>query len=158
MNAKELQRMIDEGDLSGLLAEVRRIAEEAPKPKVQAPNDVAEILMGRFAGLEQEHLDVVLLDTKNGMTGIVNVYKGSLNSSLIRIGEVFKEAVRTNAASIIVAHNHPSGDPSPSPEDIAVTRAIVQAGKLLDIEVLDHIVVGEARYVSLKAKGLGFDQ
>jgi DNA repair protein RadC len=79
-----------------------------------------------------------------------------LNSSQVRVGELFKSAVRRNAASIIVAHNHPSGDPTPSPDDIAVTRAIVEAGKLLDIDVLDHLVIGSGKYVSLKERGLGF--
>ena len=98
----------------------------------------------------------MLLDTRNRMVKLVEVYRGSLNSSLIRVSEVFKEAVRANAAAIIVVHNHPSGDPTPSPEDISVTHAIVQAGKLLDIEVLDHIVVGKNKFISLKSRGLGF--
>ena len=84
------------------------------------------------------------------------VYHGSLNTSLIRVAEVFSEAVKVNAAGIIVVHNHPSGDPSPSPEDVAVTRALVEAGKLLDIDVLDHLVIGQHRFVSLKERGLGF--
>ena len=79
-----------------------------------------------------------------------------LNTSLIRIGEVFREAVKANAAGLIVVHNHPSGDPAPSPEDVAVTRALVEAGKLLDVEVLDHLVIGRQRFVSLKERGLGF--
>ena len=87
---------------------------------------------------------------------MAEVYQGSLNSSWIRIAEVFRDAVRINAAAVIIAHNHPSGDPTPSPEDVAVTKAIVEAGKLLDIEVLDHLVIGQGRYVSMKAKGLGF--
>jgi DNA repair protein RadC len=77
--------------------------------------------------------------------------------SWIRVGEVFRDAVRWNSASVIVLHNHPSGDPTPSPEDVAVTRAMVQAGRLLDIEVLDHLVIGRQEFVSLKSKGLGFD-
>ena len=87
---------------------------------------------------------------------IADVYRGSLNSSLVRVAEVFKEAVRVNAASIIVAHNHPSGDPTPSTEDIRVTEQIVAAGKLLEVEVLDHLVIGERDWVSLRAKRLGF--
>jgi DNA repair protein RadC len=83
------------------------------------------------------------------------VYHGSLNTSLIRVGEVFREALKANAAAIIVAHNHPSGDPAPSPEDVAVTRALVEAGKLLDCAVLDHLVVGQ-RWTSMKERGLGF--
>jgi DNA repair protein RadC len=76
---------------------------------------------------------------------------------LIRVGELFREAIRGNCASLIVIHNHPSGDPTPSPEDVAVTRQIVEAGKLLDVEVLDHLIVGRQRFVSLKERGLGFD-
>jgi DNA repair protein RadC len=87
----------------------------------------------------------------------VDVYVGSLNTSLVRIGEIFRDAIQRGAASMIVVHNHPSGDPTPSPEDVAVTRALVQAGRLLDVEVLDHVVVGRAGFTSLKAKGLGFD-
>jgi DNA repair protein RadC len=87
---------------------------------------------------------------------IVEVYKGSVNSSQVRVGELFKDAIRTNSSAIIVVHNHPSGDPTPSPDDVAVTRAIVQAGKLLDIDVLDHMVIGQGKWVSLKERGLGF--
>jgi DNA repair protein RadC len=107
--------------------------------------------------LEQEHLRVVLLNTKNHVVGSPTVYKGSLNSSQIRVGEVFRDAVRENCASIIIVHNHPSGDPTPSPEDVRVTRDLVSAGKLLDIDVLDHLVIGRGRYVSLRQKKLGFD-
>jgi DNA repair protein RadC len=82
---------------------------------------------------------------------------GSLNTSVIRIGELFRAAIKENAAAFIVAHNHPSGDPSPSPEDVNVTRQIRQAGQLLDIDLLDHIIIGHQRYVSLKERGLGFD-
>ena len=84
------------------------------------------------------------------------MYKGSLNSSQVRVGELFKEAIRRNAAAVILIHNHPSGDPEPSPDDVVVTRTIVEAGKLMDIKVLDHIVIGAGRYVSLKERGLGF--
>lgn len=99
-----------------------------------------------------------LLNTKNH---VINnwrhsLYKGSLNSSVVRVAEVFREAIRCNAAAIIVAHNHPSGDPTPSPEDIRVTRDIRQAGTLLDIELLDHVIIGAQRYVSMKERGLGF--
>ena len=125
-------------------------------PVIQSPEDAASLILYDMGALEQEHLNVMLLDTRNRMVKLVEVYRGSLNSSLIRVSEVFKEAVRANAAAIIVVHNHPSGDPTPSPEDISVTHAIVQAGKLLDIEVLDHIVVGKNKFISLKSRGLGF--
>ncbi len=122
------------------------------------PEEVAEYVYPEMAGLDQEQLWVMLLDTRNKLQKVVKLYTGSLNSSTVRIGELFKEAIRQNAASIIILHNHPSGDPSPSPEDINLTRAAVQAGKLLDVEVLDHIVIGrnEPRFVSLKKKELGF--
>ena len=109
-----------------------------------------------MSALEQEHLRVLLLDRRNRVLEVVEVYKGSVNSSQVRVGELFKDAIRANASAVIVAHNHPSGDPTPSPDDVAVTRAIVQAGKLLDIDVLDHLVIGQGRWVSLKERGLGF--
>jgi DNA repair protein RadC len=84
------------------------------------------------------------------------VYIGNLNTSVIRVGELFRYALRDNCAALIVAHNHPSGDPTPSPEDVRVTERIVQAGELLDIDVLDHIIIGQQRFVSLKERGLGF--
>jgi DNA repair protein RadC len=99
---------------------------------------------------------VLLCDTRNRLIRVVEVYKGSLNAASVRIGEVFRDAVRANAASLVVVHNHPSGDPTPSPEDVALTRAMVEAGKLLDVEVLDHLIVGQGQFVSLKARGLGF--
>jgi DNA repair protein RadC len=107
-------------------------------------------------GLNEEQLKVIVLDTRNRKIYIDPLYKGSLNTSHVRIGELFKAAIQRNGASIILVHNHPSGDPTPSPEDVALTRGAVQAGKLLDIEVLDHLVIGSQGYVSLKEKGLGF--
>jgi DNA repair protein RadC len=98
----------------------------------------------------------VLLDTKNRVLGIPTIYVGSLNASVMRVGELFREAVRANCAAVIVVHNHPSGDPTPSPEDVSITRQIVEAGKLLDVDVLDHLIIGQQRYVSLKERGLGF--
>ena len=100
----------------------------------------------------------MLLDTRNKVQQIETVYQGSVNSSQVRIAEIFKAAIRRNAANIIVIHNHPSGDPAPSPDDVAITRAIQQAGDLLDIKLLDHIIVGRGRFVSLKERGLGFSQ
>ena len=99
---------------------------------------------------------MLLLDTRNHLLDIVEVYHGSVNTSQVRVGEIFKAAIRRNAAARIVVHNHPSGDPTPSLDDAAVTRAIVQAGKLLDVEVLDHLIIGQGRFVSMKERGLGF--
>jgi DNA repair protein RadC len=124
--------------------------------QIKSPADVAQLFMVEMLALDQEELWVAALDTKNRLLKVSKVYRGSVNTAMIRVGEVFKEALRLNAASVIVAHNHPSGDPSPSPEDILVTRQIVEAGKLLDCEVLDHVVVAGGRFVSLRERGLGF--
>lgn len=134
----------------------RRLTVEAPEEKltIHSPADAAALVQYEMSALEQEHLRVILLDRRNRVLEIVEVYKGSVNSAQVRVGELFKEAIRINASSLIVAHNHPSGDPTPSPDDVAVTRAIVQAGKLLDIDVLDHLVIGAGKFVSLKEKGL----
>jgi DNA repair protein RadC len=113
--------------------------------------------MSEMMFLEQEELRVVILDTRNRVLSTPTIYRGSLNTSVIRVGELFRAAIRSNAAAVIIAHNHPSGDPAPSPEDINVTRQLVKAGKLLDIDVLDHIVIGRQKFVSLKERGLGFD-
>ncbi|MBK6794911.1 MAG: DNA repair protein RadC [Anaerolineales bacterium] len=136
----------------------RRLILEAPeeKPAINSPADAAALVQYDMSALEQEHLRVMLLDRRNRVLEVVEVYKGSVNSSQVRVGELFKDAVRTNASAIIVIHNHPSGDPTPSPDDVAVTRAIVQAGKLMDIDVLDHLVIGLGKWVSLKERGLGF--
>ena len=136
----------------------RRMMMDAPdeRPQIRCPADAANLLMSETMLLEQEQLYTLLLDTKNHVLAKKMVYKGSLNTSLIRVGELFREAIKANAAAIVVAHNHPSGDPTPSPEDVAVTRQIVEAGKLLDVEVLDHLVLGRQRFVSLKERGLGF--
>lgn len=126
--------------------------------QIRAPGDAAQLLMAELGHRDQEHLCTVLLDTKNRVQALHTVYIGSLNSSMVRVGEVFKEAIRRNSAALIVSHNHPSGDPTPSPEDVQVTREIVAAGKLIDIEVLDHLIVSAGRFVSLRERGLGFTQ
>jgi len=135
-----------------------RLRLEAPdeRPAVHSPADAAALVQYEMSALEQEELRVLLLDIRNRVLGSETIYRGSINSSQVRVGELFRAAIRRNAAAIIVIHNHPSGDPTPSPDDVAITRAMVQAGKLLDIEVLDHIVIGQGRFVSLKDRGLGF--
>ncbi|HLC33987.1 MAG TPA: DNA repair protein RadC [Anaerolineales bacterium] len=136
----------------------RRIASLPPedRPSVASPAQAAALVQYEMSALDQEHLRVLLLDTRNRLVRIAEVYRGSLNTSLVRIGEVFREALRHNAAGLIVVHNHPSGDPSPSPEDVALTRSLVEAGKLLDLQVLDHLIIGQGRFVSLRERGLGF--
>jgi DNA repair protein RadC len=136
----------------------RRMGLEDPeeRPAIHSPGDAGAMVQYEMSALEQEELWVMLLDTRNRLVHIEKLYRGSLNSSMVRVGEVFKGVIRRNLASIIVLHNHPSGDPTPSPDDIALTRAIVSAGKLLDIEVLDHLVVGGGHFISLKERGLGF--
>jgi DNA repair protein RadC len=137
----------------------RRMLVESPeeRPQIRAPADAANLVMTEMGVLEQEQLRVIHLDTKNRVVAQPTIYIGSLNTSMIRVGELFREAIRANCASLIVVHNHPSGDPTPSPEDVAVTRQIVEAGKLLDIDVLDHLIIGRQRFVSLKERGLGFE-
>lgn len=136
----------------------RRLTLESPdaRPTINSPADAAALVQYEMSALEQEHLRVLLLDTRNHVLDIVEVYRGSVNSSQVRVGEVFKTAVRRGSTAVIIVHNHPSGDPTPSPDDVAVTRAFVQAGKLLDVEVLDHLVIGQGKWVSLKERGLGF--
>jgi DNA repair protein RadC len=138
----------------------RRLLITSPdaRPQITSPLDAANLLMLEMGGLEQEHLRTLLLDTKNRVLASPTVYIGNVNSSIIRVSEIFREAVRENATAMIVAHNHPSGDPTPSPEDVQVTRSIVEAGSLLGIDVLDHLVIGHQRFISLKERGLGFDQ
>ena len=131
--------------------------QENDRPTVHSPQDVANLLQGEMAFLEQEHIRVLLLNTRNRVQSIHEVYKGSVNSAVIRAGERFRDAVRANAPAVILVHNHPSGDPAPSAEDVQITRQILDAGKLLDIEVLDHVILAQRGFVSLKERKLGFD-
>lgn len=136
----------------------RRLTIESPDERttIHSPADAAALVQYEMSALEQEHLRVILLDTRNHVLDTVEIYRGSVNSSQVRVGELFKGAIRRGASALIVVHNHPSGDPTPSPDDVAVTRAFVQAGKLLDVELLDHLIIGHGRFVSLKERGLGF--
>lgn len=127
------------------------------RPHITSPGEAANLVMADMMHLEQEHLRLILLDTRNRLLGTPTIYVGSLSTSVIRIGELFRAALRENAAAFIIAHNHPSLDPSPSPEDIAVTRKIAEAGRLMSVEVLDHIIIGQNCFVSLRERGYGFD-
>ena len=115
------------------------------------------LLGPEMAFLDQEHLRVILLNSKNEVLFVHEIYKGNVNSSVIRVSEVLRPAIRENCPSIILVHNHPSGDPTPSPEDILITRQVRSSGEMMDIDVLDHIIIGSQGYVSMKEKALGFD-
>ena len=132
--------------------EVTAIRED--KVSVHSPEAIANLCFD-MKFLEQEQLRVILLNTRNEVIRISTLYQGTKNSSNVNVGEVFREAVRENACSIIVVHNHPSGNPSPSPEDINLTRALVQAGKLMDVEVLDHVIIGSDGVESLRKRNQG---
>ncbi len=140
----------------GCCAELgRRVARSWPAQPwmVRTPTDVAEPLVDAMGSLEREELRVLLLDTKNVVTAERTVYRGNLAGSSVRVGEVYRDAVRACAAAIIVAHNHPSGDAGPSGEDLRITAELAEAGRLLDIELLDHLVIGRGRWTSLRALG-----
>ncbi|MGC4106004.1 MAG: DNA repair protein RadC [Thermomicrobiales bacterium] len=136
----------------------RRLAALAPeeKPRIATPEDVIQLVGIEMAALEQEQLRVLVLDTRNAVLAVRTVYQGSANSATVRVGELFRDAIRHAAVSIVLVHNHPSGDPTPSGADVALTAEIVKAGDLLDIAVIDHIIIGQGRHASLKRLGLGF--
>ncbi len=130
----------------------RRISSRKPAERrlISSPQDVADQVQYKMAALEQEELWVLLLDTRNHHIRTEHLYKGSLNASTVRPAEIFKSGIRHNAAALIIVHNHPSGDPSPSPEDVNLTRMLIEAGKMLELPILDHIVVGSRGFLSIK--------
>jgi DNA repair protein RadC len=130
----------------------------AARPIVRSPRDIADRLILQMGRLEREELRVVLLDTKNHVLRVATVYQGNVNSSLVRVGELYRDAVRLNASGVILVHNHPSGDPTPSPDDLHLTAAALAAGRLLDIQLLDHLVIGHDAFVSLRDRGVAFDR
>lgn len=126
------------------------------KPTMRSPADIANLLLLEMGLLEREELRIVGLDTKNKVKFIETIYQGSLNTAVVRIGEILRKPIAMNCAAVVLVHNHPSGDPTPSPEDVRVTELVCEGGMLFDIEVLDHLVIGRNRFVSLKERGLGF--
>lgn len=129
-------------------------ADPVTRPVINSPSDVADLVMEDMRNLDREHFRIMHLSTRNNVLGISAVSVGSLNSSIVHPRECFKEAIRRNANSIILLHNHPSGDPAPSREDLDITKRLTEGGKILGIEVLDHIIIGDKRYVSLKEQGI----
>ena len=137
-----------------------RFVREAPENKqITSPADMAAYLQQHifnpWEDFPQEELWSFLLDTKNVIRYDAMVYRGTINASYVRISEIFREAIKLNAAALIVSHNHPSGQVEPSPEDIYVTERLVQAGQILDCPILDHLIIGDKNWVSLKEQGLG---
>lgn len=136
----------------------QRLSVQSPesRPAISSPADAAALVQYEMSGLAQEHLRELILDTRNRVVDIEELYKGSINFTSARIAEIFKPAIVRESAAIILVHNHPSGDPTPSPDDLALTKAVREAGQLLDIELLDHLIIGQGRYISMKERKLGF--
>lgn len=144
--------------VQGALELGKRLAATQPQERttIRSPDDVATLLQTEMGLLEQEHMRVLLLNTRNQVLGTSDVYRGSVHTAVVRIGELFRDALRQNAPAIILVHNHPSGDPTPSTEDIAMTKQAIEAGALLDVEVLDHIVLAHGRFASMKRTKVAF--
>jgi DNA repair protein RadC len=159
----ELERVHGLGEakaakLKAALALAQRISASQPdeRPQIRTPEDAYALVSTEMAALDHEQLRVLLLDTKNRVLRWVTIYQGSVNSAQVRVAEVFKDAVRYNAPALMVVHNHPSGDPTPSAADVTLTLELHKAGQLLGIDVVDHLVVGHAQFRSLRRMGLGF--
>ncbi len=125
---------------------------------IRAPRDVADQLLSDMARLEREELRVLLLNTKNAVLRSVTVYQGNVSAAVVRVGELFRDAVRVHAAGIVIVHNHPSGDAEPSPDDLHLTAEAVAAGRLLDIAVLDPVILAADSYVSMRDRGVAFER
>lgn len=155
------QHAMGEAKVCQLMAAIelgKRVAGAQPPQRrvIRSPEDVFALLFADMALLEQEHLRVVLLNTRNEVLSVREVYRGNVSSVLIRVGEVFAPAVREGCPSIIVVHNHPSGDPSPSAEDAFLTKQLIEAGKLLGVDLMDHIVIARHGHASMRDLKLGF--
>ncbi len=144
--------------LKATLVLAQRISATNPhdRPQIKTPEDVVALLGSEMSSLDHEQLRVVLLDTKNRVLRVATVYQGSVNSAQVRVAEVFKDALRQNAPGIVVVHNHPSGDPTPSAADVSLTTEIGRAGQILGVDVIDHLIIGVGQFRSLRRLGLGF--
>ncbi|MCI0783820.1 MAG: DNA repair protein RadC [Chloroflexi bacterium] len=157
------ERAMGEAKAAQLIAAVelgKRIVHARPPERriIRSPEDVYALLFAEMALLDREQLRVILLSTRNEVLSVREVYRGNVSSALVRVAEVFSDAVREGCPSIIIVHNHPSGDPTPSAEDVALTKQLIDAGKLLGVEVLDHVVIAREGHKSLKDLKLGFGQ
>jgi len=155
------QRGVGEAKAAQIKAaiELGRRLNESPAEEqttIGNPAQAADLVKYDMQALEYESLRVILLDTRNQVLETKEIYRGSVNTAQVRAADVFKPAVRRNATALIIVHNHPSGDPTPSPDDVAVTRELLKAGEMIDVKVLDHIIIGRGRHVSMKERGLGF--
>jgi DNA repair protein RadC len=164
-SAQELQRVPGVGparaaQLTAAFELGRRAVADWPSGRwvIRTPGDLASRLIAELGHQPSEELRVVLLDTRNGVLAMRTVYRGNVSAALVRIGELFRDAVRLHAARLILVHNHPSGDPTPSPDDLHMTAEAVAAGRLLDIAVLDHLVIGHGSFVSLRDRGVAFER
>lgn len=137
-----------------IVSRVRTLKSKRDKVRITSAKEVSSLLINEMSNLEQEVFKLILLNTKNVIIGIKDIFKGTLNSSIVHPREIFKEAVQRGSANIIVCHNHPSGDPTPSREDINITLRLKECSKIMGIELLDHIIIGDKSYVSLKEKGI----
>jgi DNA repair protein RadC len=138
----------------------RRSIAERPVARwtIRSPRDVADHLLVDMGRLEREELRVLSLNAKNVVQRVSSVYVGNVSASLVRVGELFRDAVRLDASGVILVHNHPSGDPTPSPDDLHLTAEAIAAGRLLDVDVLDHVVIGQDAWISLRDRGVTFDR
>lgn len=123
------------------------------KRKINSPDDVYKLLYSRMRSQKREHFVVILLDIKNNLIKDEIISIGTLNSSIVSSGEIYKRALLESCSSVIISHNHPSGDPAPSKQDILITKKLIEGGKLLDINILDHVIIGDGKYVSFKKEG-----
>lgn len=126
------------------------------RQQITSAEDLASLFVPYLSGLDREELWVAVLDTKHRLLRLVTVYQGSVNAAQVRVAEVFKEAIQNNAPAIAIAHNHPSGDPTPSSADVALTIDLVSAAKLLNIDLIDHLIIGDGRWISCRRAGLGY--
>jgi DNA repair protein RadC len=146
--------LIDKINAFKILHKISARAHAIQRYKVTSPSSIARIFMEEMRYLKREHIKVIFLDTKNGIICDKDISVGTVNTSLVDPREVFTDALEVSAVNIILLHNHPSGDPEPSVDDIEVTKRVYEAGRVIGIELLDHIIIADGDYISLKEKGL----